>query len=115
MRFRQKFRFASLYLWCSYNFSTRAGRYLQIAQYNFYFNEVYNYLAFVNFHYYYHHIFINFDKGVLEYLGPTGLSFFYLRCTNLLTPLFKQGIASHLFFIYNTTLVYFFIIEFFFL
>jgi len=56
----------------------RAGLYLQMAQNNFYFNEVYNYLAFINFHYYYHHIFMNFDKGVLEYLGPTGLSSLYL-------------------------------------
>lgn len=62
----------------SRDFNKRAGSFLQVAQNNFYFNEVYNYFAFINFHYYYHGIFVNFDKGVLELIGPTGLSKVYL-------------------------------------
>lgn len=76
--FQQTTRFAGVYLWVSRDFNKRAGKYLQIAQNNFYFNEVYNYLAFTNFHYYYHGIFVNFDKGVLELVGPTGLSQVYV-------------------------------------
>ena len=88
---------------------------LQTAQNNFYFNEVYNYLAFVHFHYYYHSIFVNFDKGILELVGPTGLSRVYLWLTEKFTALYKKGLTQQLFFIYNTAVVYFFIVEFFFM
>lgn len=113
--FRQTTTFAAFYLWLTRAFNKRAGKYLQIAQNNFYFNEVYNYLAFANFHYYYHGIFVNFDKGILELVGPTGLSRVYLWLTNRFTTLYKKGLTHHLFFIYNTVLAYFFIAEFFFM
>ena len=113
--FIRTYKLSSFYLWLSHNFTTRAGTLLQTAQNNFYFNEVYNYLAFVNFHYYYHGIFVNFDKGVLELVGPTGLSRVYLWLTETFTSLYKKGLTHHLFFIYNTALVYFFIVEFFFM
>lgn len=113
--FHQITRFSVFYLWLSRGFNKRAGKYLQIAQNNFYFNEVYNYLAFTNFHYYYHGIFVNFDKGILELVGPTGLSRVYIWLTNQFTVLYKKGLTHHLFFIYNTILAYFFIAEFFFM
>ncbi len=109
--FQKTTRLANFYLWVSNSFNKRAGKYLQIAQNNFYFNEVYNYVAFINFHYYYHGIFVNFDKGILELVGPTGLSRLYLWLTTRLTALYNKGIMHHLFFIYNSILVYFFIAE----
>lgn len=115
IHFHQTTRFGVFYLWISRTFNKRAGKYLQIAQNNFYFNEVYNYFAFINFHYYYHGIFVNFDKGVLELVGPTGLSRVYLWLTSQITVLYKKGLTHHLFFIYNTILTYFFIVEFFFM
>lgn len=113
--FKQTTPLASFYLWVSRAFNKRAGRFLQIAQNNFYFNEVYNYFAFVNFHYYYHGIFVNFDKGILELVGPTGLSRLYLWLTGQFTILYKKGLTHHLFFVYNTILAYFFIAEIFFM
>ena len=115
INFRQTTMCAPFYLWISRTFNKRAGKHLQIAQNNFYFNEVYNYLAFVNFYYYYNGVFVNFDKGILELVGPAGVSRVYLGLTNRFTVLYEKGLTHHLFFIYNTVLVYFFIAEFFFM
>lgn len=113
--FIKSIKFANSYLRLNESFTTCIGKVLQTAQTNFYFNEAYNYFAFVNFHYYYHEIFLNFDKGFLELVGPTGLSRLYLWLTQQFTILYKKGLTHHLFFIYNTILGYFFIVDLFFI
>lgn len=72
-------------------------------------------MAFTNFHYYYHGIFVNFDKGVLELVGPTGLSRAYVWLAGQFTVLYRKGLTHHLYFIYNTALAFFFIAELFFM
>ena len=111
--FRIKYRLARFYLFLNRDFNRRAGYWLKIAQNNFYFNEVYNYVALVNFHYYYQGIFLNLDKGLFELAGPTGLSRLYIYITKKFVYFYEQGLTRQLFLIYNTILIYFFIIEYF--
>ena len=67
----------------------------------------------LNFHYYYQGIFLILDKGIFELVGPTGLSRLYIYVTKKFTYLYEQGLARQLFLIYNTILVYLFIVEYF--
>jgi hypothetical protein len=53
-----------------------------LVSHNFYFNELYNYFATFNFYAYYVGVFINFDKGLLEMVGPSGLSAYYFVIIN---------------------------------
>lgn len=50
---------------------------------NFYYNEFYNFLSNYAFLHAYKSIFINFDKGTLESLGPTGLSIVYQKFSSI--------------------------------
>ena len=111
--FKKQYKLANFYLYISRDFNQRAGYWLKIAQNNFYFNEVYNYLALANFHYYYQGIFLNLDKGIFELIGPTGLSRIYIYVTKKFTYWYEQGLARQLFLIYNTILAYLFIVEYF--
>jgi len=86
---------------------------IKLFQNNFYFNEFYNYVALLNFHYYYTHIFLNIDKGILELIGPTGGFRLYNFCVNLFQKFYKQTLTKHFFLIYNTILCYFFLVEYF--
>jgi NADH-ubiquinone oxidoreductase chain 5 len=86
--------------------------FLKIVQNNFYFNEFYNYLTLFNYYYYYKHIFLNIDKGFIEFIGPTKVAHYYSFFAFKLHSFFKQSITKHLFIIYNTLLIYFFLIEF---
>lgn len=101
--------FGFIYLKVLYNLGLRLGVVIKTFQNNFYFNEFYNYIAFMNFFYYYTHIFANIDKGVLEFFGPRGLSAVYLQTTKAFTKFYKQGLTLHLFLIYNTLLAFFYI------
>jgi len=106
--------FGFIYLKVFSNLGTRLGIVIKIFQNNFYFNELYNYIAFMNFFYYYTYIFANLDKGILEFFGPRGLSAVYLYLTKAFTKFYKQGLTLHLFLIYNTLLVFFYIFKWFF-
>ena len=108
---RQKFALASFYLWLSANFTQRVGRVAHLVHFNFYFNEVYNFVAFSSFHSFYHAVFVNFDKGLLELLGPTGASRAFGYITERFAVVYKKGLAYYLFVIYNTFLTYFYIVE----
>lgn len=113
-KFLKSYNFGFIYLKLFYNFGTRLGNVIKTVQNNFYFNELYNYITFMNFFYYYTFIFVNIDKGILEFLGPRGLTKIYLQITKAFTKFYKQGLTLHLFLIYNTLLMFFYIFKYFF-
>ena len=113
-KFMRTQAFGFIYLKLFYNIGSRLGLVIKTFQNNFYFNEFYNYIAFMNFFYYYTHIFVNLDKGVLEFFGPRGLSAVYLQVTKAFTKFYKQGLTLHLFLIYNTLLAFFYVFRYFF-
>lgn len=52
---------------------------IECVQFNFYFNEVYNYLVSTQFIYYFTFVFFNLDKGGFELFGPTGFARLYKK------------------------------------
>ena len=113
-KFMRTQTFGFIYLKLFHNIGSHFGIIIKTFQNNFYFNEFYNYIAFMNFFYYYTHIFANIDKGVLEFFGPRGLSAVYLSVTKAFTKFYKHGLTLHLFLIYNTLLAFFYIFRYFF-
>jgi len=84
------------------DFNFRLGLVVRLFQNNFYFNEVYNFLAFSSLSYFYTHIFLNLDKGFLELAGPRGLSELYLKTAKFCGRFYKYSLGRHLAFVYNT-------------
>ena len=63
---------------------------------------------------YYEKCFHNIDKGILEIIGPQQLSLIYKKIVLKISALYQYGLGYQLFFIYNTLIGYFFILELFF-
>lgn len=82
-----------------------------MAYFNFYFNETYNYLTVQQLNYYYTHIFLNLDKGVFEFFGPTGITRLYKKFVKQARPYYSAPINKHLFNIYCYISVLFYIVE----
>ena len=75
---------------------------ISLCQNNYYFNEIYNYYSLLNFYFFFQEIFLIFDKGLLELLGPTGLSKIYLKCVNYISIFFKQGFLENFIIIFSS-------------
>jgi NADH:ubiquinone oxidoreductase subunit 5 (subunit L)/multisubunit Na+/H+ antiporter MnhA subunit len=80
---------------------------------NFYFNEFYNFIAIMNFYYYFHFILKNVDKGFLELAGPFGFTKVYSKCVLHAVKLYEHSLRQFLFIIYNTFVFYYFVLEYF--
>jgi proton-translocating NADH-quinone oxidoreductase chain L len=79
---------------------------ITMAHNNYYYNELYNYISLVSYYYFYHHVFVNIDKGIIEIIGPQGISYFYYKLATFFHQLYQQNLKMHLFFIYNSIIIY---------
>lgn len=57
---------------------------------NFYFNEVYNYISYMSLVYCFTNVFLNLDKGVVEWIGPTGIARSYAFLTKWVKNYYKM-------------------------
>jgi|688.fasta_scaffold05268_2 NADH:ubiquinone oxidoreductase subunit 5 (subunit L)/multisubunit Na+/H+ antiporter MnhA subunit len=78
---------------------------------NFYYNEFYNFISSFVFYYGYTAVFLTFDKGVLEYIGPLGASTQYQKLSSIVIRWYKQPFRVHLFSLYLIIMVYFYLFE----
>ena len=88
------------------------GIYYTVARtafYNFYFNEFYNFVALNNVSYYFTQVFLNTDKGLLELVGPLGVSRLYRILTQGLVRYYRVNVSAHFYNLYHFLLFYFFI------
>ncbi len=88
------------------------GFYYRVAHmsfYNFYFNEVYNFMALNNVSYYFTQVFLNTDKGLLELVGPLGFSRFYRALTQGLVRYYRVTVTAQFYNFYHFFLFYFFV------
>jgi NADH-ubiquinone oxidoreductase chain 5 len=67
--------------------------YRSVFLFNYYFNELYNYVA-LNLFLYAHIIVKNIDKGVLERIGPLGVAHFYFKCMIFCNKIFIISILA---------------------
>jgi proton-translocating NADH-quinone oxidoreductase chain L len=84
-----------------------------LVQNNFYFNELYNYVSLLQFHFFYRSFFLIIDKGVLELMGPSGLFFLYRHCVYFVSWFYYQNLFLQVLFLYHSLLLYFFYLFFF--
>lgn len=85
-------KFKAFYLYIVRDYNSRAGAIASIFQYNYYFNELYNYIALCSYYSFYKDVFLNVDKGILETVGPTGISKVYSWVVRNVGVIFKQGL-----------------------
>ena len=99
--------------WFEYMQIMRKGYYTvaRLAFFNFYFNEVYNYVAYQNVSYYFTHVFLNTDKGLLELLGPLGAAKVLRRVVRFIVRYYKLGATAMFYNIYHFIVFYFFLFE----
>lgn len=86
---------------------------VKVISQNFYFNEVYNFFAVFQFSVFYPTVFLNFDKGVVELFGPSGVSRIYSRCVLHTNRIFKAEFKTYLFSLYTILVLYYFLFLFF--
>jgi len=99
-------------LYISKDFDSRLGVLLKAVQANFYFNELYNYVAMLHFKYYYDGLFLNIDKGVLELFGPEGVAYYYQLVAQYAMRVYTQGLYYQLAGVYAAILTYFVLLDF---